>query len=270
MNKNTSSVQSLESSNSSSINSYFATSYSEKENLQNFLNNLISLEGQVVSTNQTITCTDYYLTDSFPLDITMKQESITTKYYTNDNAPLIKEEGEIGILDAEDFQSEHYLLQKSQDEQYLYQIIDYDKSNDELIIYQRSQTDNLFFNIGFPYSEYENIMFMIQNYDNKLYSFNYQNLNKYILDGIWDYSYEVIFYESENSSITNMIKEAHRYTNQLVIEDGIIRSSTQDVSHEFYYGGIKANWSEYHIIRSYNQGQIQLYTGTLLNPNDYK
>lgn len=256
------------SNNSDMSSSNVSTSYSEPEKIQMFLDYLLSLEGEVCSTNQKITATDYYLTDSMPLEITIKQESTTTRY-SNDNSNLVIEEGKIGIADGDNVEYDNYKMQKSRDNEYLYQITDYEGSQDELKTYTRSATDYLFFNIGFPLSEYENIIFMIQNYEDKHYGLEYENLDARISNGTWEYKYSVTFWETEGNKITSVPHERHVYNNKLIINNGIITSLTQDVSHEFYYGGLKANWSEYHIERTYNQGKKEEFKGTLLDPKNY-
>lgn len=256
-------------SNNSDISSInVSTSYSETEKIQMFLDYLLSLEGEVCSSNQKITATDYYLTDSMPLEMTIKQESTTTRY-SNDNSNLVIEEGKIGIADGDNVEYDNYKMQKSRDNEYLYQITDYEGSQDELKTYTRSATDYLFFNIGFPLSEYENIIFMIQNYEDKHYGLEYENLDARIRNGTWEYKYSVTFWETEENKITSVPHEKHVYNNKLIINNGIITSLTQDVSHEFYYGGLKANWSEYHIERIYNQGKKEDFKGTLLDPKNY-
>lgn len=252
-----------------------STPKEKKEIMQDFLIRLLDMDGHVVSTNQTIEATDYYLTNSFPFTMTTKQISTTTRYVDKDGNPIVVEEGQIGFADdvgEEPNSYDKYVSQKTQDDRYLYHITDYENpsTNDRVQTYLRSNTDVIFFNVGFPMSEYENIMFMITYLDSENYNFEISNFDEIVDNGVWEYEYEATFYELENGIPTKYPKEVHRYKNKLTIENGIITKLDQESDVELYSGGIKVNWSKYYIKREYLQGDYQIFEGTIFNPNDYK
>ncbi len=259
-----------DSNSSNSSPSIISTEPTVAELLTTFYEHLSSLEGKVKSTEQTIFSVRYYLTDATPLTIGMKEVS-TTNRYISDQGPIVVQKGSVGFADKIDdpmSNKDNFETQTFHDETKFYRITDYDSedyTDTKAVLNYDTEYEEQNLNIGFPMTEKVNIEYMIQVYDQPGFQIKYKNMDGFVSNGTWDYAYELIIFE-ENTSVPAQVIGYH---NKLSIQNNIILKVEQEYYNELYSGGIKTNWVETTMVKTYTQGEFDTFTGTRFEPNSY-
>ncbi len=245
------------------------------EQLSEFYARISSLEGKVKSTEQTILSVRYYLTDVEPLSVGMKEVSTTSRYVGSDLGTIVVQKGYVGFADdinEEAHSKENFELQLFHDANKFYKITDYENQStpdSKQVINYDPNFEEENFSLGFSVTEKANVDFMKQCYNVPGYGVKYENIDAIVENGEWEYSYELTIFETENDRVTSIPAQVIGYRNKLTIENNIIIKVEQEYYNELYTGGIKANWNESVMIKTYTQGEFDTFKGQRFDPNNY-
>lgn len=269
-NPNSISSSSLLLSNSSSSSSS-TKSLSKAERIDAFLALLETKEGRVNEVDTTAIRTSSYLTNAEPLTMVEKDVSTTIRYTERTVGFVNDQKGNYYVMDSNsDYGTPSaYETQTYHDASLYYRLTNFADTSEtdtkKTIAYTKGSEERVL-GLGLANEEID-LLATLKSTLTQADTYTDFDFPETLPDkGTASYFYDVQVFETG----TNVLQQEVDYEKEITLTNGVVTHLDETLKNDMYAGGKKTNWFSTTIATNYVQGESQAFTGTLLDPKNFK
>jgi len=258
----TSEITSLSSQNTSTE---LSPEEQKRANISNFKDHILSCEGSVKQRDVINVTSTSYASETVPLVMLTGYQATAIRY-----TDIVEINGRYSFLNESGVETDgsDYKTQIFYDSRNFYKVTQYKETSYQSGNKAESTPFNeenikSFLSIGYPIDEYNSALYLLEYLDRKDVKVEENNMAGYVYNGSWSYSYNITFYESDETG--SVISQYISVSSKLTLVNGIITNAEQTMNNDLYAGGVKLNYQESYTQITYTQGTFEEFKGTLLN-----